>query len=160
MITRGKKQLRTNCQLEKHDDVIKWKPFPRYWPFVQGIHRSPVNSPHNGQWCWALMVFFINAWINSWVNNRQVDDLRCHRAHYDVIVMTCNLVDELNMKLLTAWRALPWLVKTHLPLNKMAAILADDIFKCIFLKENIWISPTISLKFALVVILLRRKSER
>ena len=33
-----------------HDDVIKWKHFPRYWPFVQGIHRSPVNSPHKGQW--------------------------------------------------------------------------------------------------------------
>ena len=27
-----------------HDDVIKWKHFPRYWPFVWGIHRSPVNS--------------------------------------------------------------------------------------------------------------------
>ena len=25
-----------------HDDVIKWKYFPRYWPFVRGIHRSPV----------------------------------------------------------------------------------------------------------------------
>ena len=23
-----------------HDDVIEWKPFPRYWPFVRGIHRS------------------------------------------------------------------------------------------------------------------------
>ena len=33
----------------KHDDVIKWKHFPRYWPFVRGIHRSPVNSPHKGQ---------------------------------------------------------------------------------------------------------------
>ena len=28
-----------------HDDVIKWKHFPCYWPFVRGIHRSPVNSP-------------------------------------------------------------------------------------------------------------------
>ena len=26
-----------------HDDVIKWKHFPRYWPFVRGIHRSPVT---------------------------------------------------------------------------------------------------------------------
>ena len=26
-----------------HDDVIKWKDFPRCWPFVQGIHRWPVN---------------------------------------------------------------------------------------------------------------------
>ena len=32
-----------------HDDVIKWKQFPRNWPFVRGIHRSPVNSPHKGQ---------------------------------------------------------------------------------------------------------------
>ena len=32
-----------------HDDVIKWKHFPRYWPFVRGIHRWPVNSPHKGQ---------------------------------------------------------------------------------------------------------------
>ena len=30
-----------------HDDVIKWKHFQRYWPFVRGIHRSRVNSPHN-----------------------------------------------------------------------------------------------------------------
>ena len=29
-----------------HEDVIKWKHFPRYWPFGRGIHRSPVNSPH------------------------------------------------------------------------------------------------------------------
>ena len=27
-----------------HDDVIKWKHFPCYWPFVRGNHRSPVNS--------------------------------------------------------------------------------------------------------------------
>ena len=28
------------------DDLIKWKHFPRYWPFVWGIHRLLVNSPH------------------------------------------------------------------------------------------------------------------
>ena len=38
-----------------HEDVIKWKHFPRYWPFVRGIHRSPANSPHKGQWRGALM---------------------------------------------------------------------------------------------------------
>ena len=27
----------------RHDDVIKWKHFPRYWPFVRGIHRPPVT---------------------------------------------------------------------------------------------------------------------
>ena len=28
-----------------HDDITKWNFFPRYWPFVPGIHQSPVN-PH------------------------------------------------------------------------------------------------------------------
>ena len=50
-----------------HDDVIKWKHFPRYWPFVRGIHRSPVNSPHKDQWRGSLMFSLICAWINRWV---------------------------------------------------------------------------------------------
>ena len=36
---------------------------------------------------------------------------------------------------------------THIPLDKMAAILADDIFKCIFLNENDRIPIQISLKY-------------
>ena len=71
----------------KHNDVIKWKHFPRYWPFVRGIHWSPVNSLHKGQWYWALMFSLICAWINGWVNNRDAGDLRRHRGHYDVRVM-------------------------------------------------------------------------
>ena len=70
-----------------HDDVIKWKHFPRYWPFVRGIHRSPVNSPHKGQWRGALMFTSICFRKNGWVNNCEAGDLRRNRAHYDVIVM-------------------------------------------------------------------------
>ena len=70
-----------------HDDVIKWKYFPRYWPFVRGIHRSPVNSPHKGQWRGTLMSSLISGRINGWVNNREASDLRRHRGHYDVNVM-------------------------------------------------------------------------
>ena len=70
-----------------HDAVIKWKHFPRNWPFVWGIHRSPVNSPDQGQLCGTLMFSLICAWIYDWVNNRKAGDLRRHRAHYDVIVM-------------------------------------------------------------------------
>ena len=70
-----------------HDGVIKWKHFPRYWPFVRRIHRSPVNSPHKGQWRGALMFSLICARINGWVNNDEAGDLRRHRVHYDVIVM-------------------------------------------------------------------------
>ena len=59
-----------------HDDVIKWKHFLRYWPFVRGIHRSTVKSPHKGQWRGALMFSLICVWINGWVNNRAAGDLR------------------------------------------------------------------------------------
>ena len=43
-------------------------------------HRSPVNSPHKGQWTRALMFSLIWAWINGWVNNREAGDLRRHYA--------------------------------------------------------------------------------
>ena len=60
------------------------KNFPRYWPFVRRIHRSPVNSPHKGG---ALKFTLICACINTWVNNGEAGDLRRHRAHHDAIVM-------------------------------------------------------------------------
>ena len=78
---------KTRSKLIKHDDVIKWKHFPRNWPFVREIHRSPVNFPHKGQWRGALMFSLIYAWINDWVNNREAGDLRRQHGHYDVIVM-------------------------------------------------------------------------
>ena len=70
-----------------HDDVIKWKNFPRYWTFVRGIHRSPLNSPHKSQWRGALMFSLICARINGWVNNDEAEDFRRYRTHYDVTVM-------------------------------------------------------------------------
>ena len=73
-----------------YHDVMKWKHFPRYWQFVRRIHRSPVNSPHKGQWRGALIFSLFYVWINGSVNNREAGDLRRHRAHYDAIVMpTC-----------------------------------------------------------------------
>ena len=65
----------------------QWKHFPRYWPFVRGIHRWPVNSPHKGQWRGALMFSLICVWINGWINNGEAGDLRRYRAHHDVTVM-------------------------------------------------------------------------
>ena len=71
-----------------HDEFIKWKHFPRYWPFVRGIHRSPVNSPDKDQWRGALMFSLICVWINGSVNNGEAGDLRRHQAHCDVTVMS------------------------------------------------------------------------
>ena len=69
------------------DDRIKWNNFLCYWPFVRGIHRSPVDSPHKSQWRGALMFYLMCTWTNRWANIRDASDLRCHRAQYYVTVM-------------------------------------------------------------------------
>ena len=55
--------------------------------FVWGINRSPVNSPHKGQWQGSLVFSLICAWTNGRVNNGYAGHLRRNRAHYDVTVM-------------------------------------------------------------------------
>ena len=68
-----------------HDDVIKWKYFAHYWPFVHWLVTGefPSQRPVTG----TLMFLLICAWINGWVNNGKAGDLRRHRAHYDITVM-------------------------------------------------------------------------
>ena len=79
--------LCTTVQGTEHNDIIKWKHFPRDWPFVRGIYRSPVNSSHKCQWRGALIFSLICIWNSCWVNNGESGDLRCHRFHYGIIVM-------------------------------------------------------------------------
>ena len=69
------------------DDAIKWKHFPRYWPFVRVIHRWRVKSPTKAKDAELWYFLLSTPWINGWVNTRQVGDLRRHRGHHDVIVM-------------------------------------------------------------------------
>ena len=97
-----------------HDDAIKWKHFPRYWTFVQGILQSPVKYPHKGQWRRALIFYLICAWTNGWLNNRDADDSRRHRADYDITVMTVALVTH------------PRLSRNH------KRLMWSDYFKTIF----------------------------
>ena len=82
----------------RDDDVIKYKHFQRYWPFVLGIHRSALNSPHKRQWRGTLIFSLICVWINGWVNNREAADLRRHRAHYDVNIMEALCTLEIIVK--------------------------------------------------------------
>ena len=70
-----------------------------------------MNSPHKGQWRGALIFSLIWTWINSWVNNPEVGDLRRHRAHCEVSVM--HLWPQ---KLYRAFRfGTPWLISCSYP---------------------------------------------
>ena len=101
-------------EIMSHDDVMKCKHVPRYWPFLRGIHRSPVNSPQNGQWRGTLVLSLICPWTNVWVNNRDAGDLRGHGANNDVIAMwrshLCSLCRHSNRRA----RPLQQLVSTRL----------------------------------------------
>ena len=140
---------------------------------VWGIHRSPVNAPHEGQWHGALMFSLICTRINGWVNNREAGDLRLHRAYYyvtvkerfyhDVMVQRWELKCHCSRMLyprFTRHKALVVITdgfRFH-SMHLLALINAlrprqdgrhfqDDILKWIFFNENIWILNAILPKF-------------
>ena len=130
-----------------HDDVIKWKHFPRYWPFVLGIHRLPVNSPHKGQWRGAWMVSLICTWMNNWVNNREAGDLRRHRAHFDVTVMCSGAAQygmpETNFKLKSSEISFVHNIRFSCPIvMKLCTAHSIDTATLCAKSQNDWITET------------------
>ena len=47
--------------------------FPRYWPFVRGIHPSSVNSPYKGQWRGACFDVFFDLRLNKQFSKQSWD---------------------------------------------------------------------------------------
>ena len=70
--------------------MTSWKmeTFSALLAICAGNSRSPVKSPHKGQWRGTLMFSLICVWKNVWVNTWDAGDLRRHRTHYDVTVMS------------------------------------------------------------------------
>ena len=96
--------------LTSHDDVIKWKHFARYWPFVY--------FPHKGQWRGALMFFFIFAWTNGWGNNRYDGDFRRHRAHCNVTVIIPSVSPTLAIDYVRQLLCVTlWCIQKEVPLS-------------------------------------------
>ena len=69
--------MRMNCTVmihAKHADVMARKRFPCYWPFVRGIHRSPLVSPHWELVTQPLIFSLMSSKTNCGTNSRGVDD--------------------------------------------------------------------------------------
>ena len=87
-------------------DCMAWRTIKSWWRHQMEIFSAllalcagnspvPVNSPHKGQWRGALVFSLICARINDWVNNREAGDLRHHRGHYDVNVLSqCSMISR------------------------------------------------------------------
>ena len=54
------------------------------WGEFTGDRWIPHTKASHAELWWFL---WFAPWINGSVNNREAGDLRCHRAHYDVIVL-------------------------------------------------------------------------
>ena len=103
-----------------HYDVIKWKYFPRYWPFVRGIHRPPVDSPHKGPCRRALIFCLVRAWTNGWAN---AGDLRlplrslwrhCNAKSIDILRQNIGRFDSIGHIIrLNSSKMFNWLIDMH-----------------------------------------------
>ena len=69
-----------------------------------GNSSVPSEFPTQSSVTRSFDGFFLSVWINGWVNNREVGDLRRYRAHYDVTVMNIeHMTNMSNMPSLTVY---------------------------------------------------------
>ena len=112
--------FRCSCS---YDIVLIWSQFhssPWWRHQMETFSALPAmcagNPPVTGEFpaqrpvTRSFDVFFMCVEIKCWVNNHEAGDLRCHRAHYDVIVMLWRLVQlpvsQLAMARVTAFAIL------------------------------------------------------
>ena len=129
--------------LRCHDDVIKWKHFPRYWPFVWGIHRSSVNSTHEGQWRAELWCFL---WSSPEPKVEQT--MEAHNNYVFHITerrfkKICG--GKLWISVLRNYRKCKYIFIFLRNTERVEVV--DDIFKCIFFIENYYALIHISLNY-------------
>ena len=75
-------------------DVMTWKCFMHYWPFVKGIHL--VDSLHKGPVMHNIDVSLMLARTNCYANSGMGSDLRCHNAHLTCCAFALFWVDHVS----------------------------------------------------------------
>ena len=77
------------------------------------IPRTKVSGVGLWYFLWSA------PWINGWVNNHEAGDLKRYHAHYDVIVMVCNICCigpcHYNLFGITSFRRVPFSSAPHNP---------------------------------------------
>ena len=87
-------------------DVITWKRFLYYWPFVREINQSLVDSFGKSLWYGALMFPLLLGWIKCWTNSRVafLFQMTLYSCGVTVMTITCSAMDpggHLNIKMLS-----------------------------------------------------------
>ena len=94
-----------------------------------------MNSPHKGQWRWALMFSLICDRVNGWKNNGEAGELRRHRTHYDVSVRSRYLKHgKVQTSRSTMWEVSTYLCSGYLllapksPYVRLTSYPTDSVF--------------------------------
>ena len=132
------------------------KDFPRYWSFVNGIHRSLVDSPrHKGQWRRPSIFSVIWAWTNGWTNDGDAGDLRRHRAHYVVTVMQRHTGKDVTSVRSQSWHRVDFklVLACYIMFTSTSSPhwLTEVVFTRRLSQSDCWRSAKRSLKYALVM---------
>ena len=118
-----------------YDDILPSK-CPLWGESI--INQSPVDSPHKGPVMRSFGFIFMSTWTNCWINSQEANKRRYLDAH--LTSSNCNI--KVWNKLITLVCSLhagmhPHLINTLRPRQNVHHFA--DIFKCIFLNENVWI---------------------
>ena len=103
----------------EHDDIIKWKHFPRYWPFVRGIHRSrwiPCTKASNAELCCFFYLHpnkrLSKQWWGWWFET-PLCPLWRHRNEFVISTAINNFLHDWAVSLMTfvfQWMSkVPWI---------------------------------------------------
>ena len=74
-----------------YDDVMTWRRFSHYWPFVRGIHRWPMGSPHKGPVIKCFCVSLISL-------NKLLSEVSCTGALRHHAVQASHIIQHRTMK--------------------------------------------------------------
>ena len=88
----------------KHDDVIKWKYFPRNWPLVQGIHREPVTRSFDVFFDLRLNKLLSKQWWDWWLETLSRPLWRHCNVNYNLSTCVRIVCQNWFMKLFGAAR--------------------------------------------------------
>ena len=92
-----------------YDGVLTWERLPHYWPFVRGIHWSPVNSHHRGpKYCVAVIFSLLPTWQSYCTNSRFTGALR--RLYPHVTLLWCYFSAACRWRFSPVWMDSLWLV--------------------------------------------------
>ena len=137
---------------------------------MRGIYQSPVHSPKKGQWRGALMFSLTCSWTNGWANIRGVGagdaialimmSLECFNdtswglSYWWGVAKPAwywGMDKKLHPHKITVCKYFPmpqlqWQFNTLRP-RQNGRRFTENVFKRMFLNENVWISLKISLQF-------------